>query len=228
MGTSKTDHYLHIFNILEKCSWHKRLSISAFFVFLVGFVLFLIYMYSPIVIETEERVVNTKSLEQRDWEHSQWMKLSKQLRSLFEHWDLQYSENMGEFYGYPDYYGGAYIEEGKLYLMVTCDPEDVREEITDVTGNSEIILRECDYSYSELQELHDRVLMDYKKLRKVYNMDVTILRMIRIDDKTNKVGIWITDNDQDKVKRMASKLEIERDKRIRYIYDPLPDYLKKS
>ena len=228
MGTSETDHYSHIHNIFGKCSWHKRLSISAFFVFFAGFVLFMIRMYSPIVIETEERVVNTKSLEQRDWEHSQWMKLSNQFQSLLKHWDVQYDENKRDVYGFPDYYGGAYIEDGKLYLLVTCDPTHVCEEITDVTGNSEIILRECDYSYSELQELHDRLLMDYKKLRKVYNMDVTILRMIRIDDKTNKVGIWITDNDQDKVKRMASKLEIERDKRIRYIYDPLPEIVRKS
>lgn len=51
---------------------------------------------------------------------------------------------------YADSYGGAYVEDGKHYLLVTCDP-DTMGETADLIRGQGYILKKVVYTYAELE-----------------------------------------------------------------------------
>lgn len=65
---------------------------------------------------------------------------------------------------YPDYYGGAYIENMKLYILVTCDPKSVKDDIILITGK-DTSFKHVEYSYKRLCEYKDQIwniIEDYR------------------------------------------------------------------
>jgi hypothetical protein len=59
---------------------------------------------------------------------------------------------------YPDYYGGAYInDEGKLVINVTSDITSKSQDFIKRTGTDEFILRPCKYSFKMLTEIMDTI-----------------------------------------------------------------------
>lgn len=60
---------------------------------------------------------------------------------------------------YPDYYGGAFLnEDGKLVVNVTTQNEYIVETIRTATENDEIIINNVDYSYNYLLELQNQIV----------------------------------------------------------------------
>lgn len=51
---------------------------------------------------------------------------------------------------YADSYGGAYVEDGKHYLLVTCDPDSMGETAASIRGQG-YILNRVTFSYAELK-----------------------------------------------------------------------------
>lgn len=51
---------------------------------------------------------------------------------------------------YPDYYGGAYVKDKKLVILIAGNPEIYREEFARRCGSEDIVLEKCEYSYVTL------------------------------------------------------------------------------
>lgn len=62
---------------------------------------------------------------------------------------------------YPDYYGGNYIENGNLVILVTGDTLDNREKMSARTRSSDFIIKQCQFSYNELLNVHDIITNFY-------------------------------------------------------------------
>lgn len=56
---------------------------------------------------------------------------------------------------YPDYYGGSYCENGKLFVLVVkgYELESVRKNLASQTNTDAIELKQCDNSYKTLIEI---------------------------------------------------------------------------
>lgn len=59
---------------------------------------------------------------------------------------------------YPDYYGGVFLnKEGQLVVFTKGDCEPYRQELTTRATSDNFILKSCDYSLNELQEVIDEL-----------------------------------------------------------------------
>jgi len=70
----------------------------------------------------------------------------------------KYSELLNSFIDLPSNYelfGGAYFQNGYLHIMVT--DMDSSEFIPDTIGNENIIVKECDFSYSYLEQVKNYI-----------------------------------------------------------------------
>lgn len=57
---------------------------------------------------------------------------------------------------YPDYYGGAYINDNDiLTINVTTDSTDIKEELQEVTQDQEVGFKKVKYEYSQLLDLYN-------------------------------------------------------------------------
>lgn len=66
----------------------------------------------------------------------------------------KYSDILNSFIDFPSNYelfGGAYFQNGYLHIMVT--DMDRSEFIPETIGNENIIIKECDFSYSYLEQV---------------------------------------------------------------------------
>ncbi len=59
---------------------------------------------------------------------------------------------------YDENYGGAYIDEnGELVVLLVNQSAEKNEQVRDITGNSELLILECKYSFNELMNVIDTV-----------------------------------------------------------------------
>lgn len=97
---------------------------------------------------------------------------------------------------YPDYYGGAYInDEGRLVVYVT----DLNKapSLMSVDDNNAIIYQECEYSYNELNDTMD-TLNEYK----FSNLDSDIANNFNsyaLLDKENRVEVRLDEFSEEKI-----------------------------
>lgn len=58
---------------------------------------------------------------------------------------------------YPDYYGGNYIENGNLVILVTGDTLENKEKMSARTQSSDFIIKQCQFSFNELLSVHEAI-----------------------------------------------------------------------
>lgn len=83
---------------------------------------------------------------------------------------------------YPNWYGGFYIEDGKMVFMLTSE--------TGVkTLPKDAIWKKCEYSHNELEEIR-------KKIRnKIYeHLNIFESAGLTVDDKANRVVVYLQNN----------------------------------
>lgn len=58
---------------------------------------------------------------------------------------------------YPEYYGGSYIDDGKLVVNVCDDDELVIDRLRSVAQSDDIIVHSCEYSYNHLLDVMSKI-----------------------------------------------------------------------
>ncbi len=200
---------------------HGRSVLSRIFIFagclavfagLCFLVIYLINENRHVVIEPfdipQKKIITP---EQGEEEMSISANLNSQYNKLLNHWG-------GDC---PDYYGGAYIEDRSLHVLVTCDPEDIREEIVSVTGNPNIEIILVEYSYNELNELKDKMSEKMRELVAANDKRALYLSGFGVYDKENRIKVYLPEDDQDKADQIASLLGVRSDNRVRFVYAPV-------
>lgn len=93
---------------------------------------------------------------------------------------------------YPDYYGGAYInDDNKLVMLVKKEFASTRAASNLISQISdEVIVDECEYSYNELQEVVEEIAT---KIEQDFSCASNI-GMYGIINKTNRVEVSLYDN----------------------------------
>ncbi len=104
---------------------------------------------------------------------------NERYQKLFKAWDEKY----------PDYYGGAYIDGSKLYILVTCEPEDVQTEINQIVGADICAITKVENSYNKLVAV-------YKELNNRFqNLEITeLVELItgwRVSEKENCIIVTV-------------------------------------
>lgn len=92
---------------------------------------------------------------------------------------------------YPDYYGGSYIDDnGGLVIMTTDSIKSVLLDLKSRTKSSNFEIRQCEYSFNELQDLN-------LKLGKIFENRELANELkwisVGIDIKNNKVSVDLED-----------------------------------
>ena len=73
--------------------------------------------------------------------------INQQFDILLTHWNGSY----------PEYYCGCYIENRNFYILVNCNPEEVKSEICSTMGNPDVNILKAEYSYNDLMEYQDQI-----------------------------------------------------------------------
>lgn len=90
---------------------------------------------------------------------------------------------------YPDYYGGAYVENGKLVLLTPFEKlED--NDYKSLLGKTVYEVKKCKYSYNELVEVRNLIL-DYVAGHK--GLVSSNIQSCGISDFENKVVVYLYD-----------------------------------
>lgn len=127
--------------------------------------------------------------------------------------DVQFSEminqefaNLVSYWGgiYPDYYAGAYIEGRIFHILVTCQPETIRDEVCAVTENPDIVFHKVSFSYNELTEARDQISNNVISLQNQGNNQALRVVSIGVDEKKNDVFVEVRDLDEEILSRLKS------------------------
>lgn len=78
----------------------------------------------------------------------------QQYRSLLDGFNKEAKTRMLDEQVYDDNYGGAYIDnEGKLVVLLVKNDEESIESIEEGTGNENIKIEICEYSFNEMLQV---------------------------------------------------------------------------
>jgi hypothetical protein len=89
----------------------------------------------------------------------------------------------------PSYYAGAYISELSFYILVTCDPTSVQDEIWEVTGNKNINIIQVKYSYDYLEAIKNEIVSKITKLSQEGNTTAKQIIGFGVDEMSNKIFV---------------------------------------
>lgn len=78
--------------------------------------------------------------------------LNEQYAGLLEYWN-------GE---YPDYFGGTYIDDNELYVLITSDSEKIKKEIRKGLKTQKVKFVVCQYSYQELEAVQNTIVTQWQ------------------------------------------------------------------
>ena len=105
---------------------------------------------------------------------------------------------------FPDFWaGGAVIDDYSnmnLEIFVTCDPNEIRDDIIRITGNANIKITQVEYSYNFLMEAKDRISDKKSELYEEIDSNPEIkelygnIPVVAIDVVSNCVTIYVASN----------------------------------
>ena len=100
---------------------------------------------------------------------------------------------------YPTYYGGAYVKDTKLVILIAGNPELYREEFVKRCGSENILLEKCGYSYVSLlaqtEKIHEYVM----------NGNIDGIVGFGIKEDKNMIEIRLKDLNEKTVKELQTK-----------------------
>lgn len=106
---------------------------------------------------------------------------------------------------YPDYYGGAFInDDGNLVIYVKGDVDKYKEDFKKRAGTDEIYFKNCTYSYKELTEI-----MDTLNAYKLENQDDSIYANFNnyaIVDAENRIVVELDNYDDEQIKAFKKQI----------------------
>lgn len=104
--------------------------------------------------------------------------------------------------GYPDYLGGFYVSEsGETVALLYKDSPEIRSKLIKIAESKDIKFKEATYSYNYLSSLSSKLAdsMSNKTLPFVIGGE--------LDDKKNRLRVYITSVDKEKLLQLA-KLDV--------------------
>ncbi|MCS2429342.1 S1 family peptidase [Parabacteroides goldsteinii] len=95
---------------------------------------------------------------------------------------------------YPDYYGGMYVDDNRdIIVLVKKDESSFRSDLTKRMATDLYIVKECDYSYNELQSLFEEITQFWLNPNNGDLFKSVSLVSFGINDVTNRVQIDLLD-----------------------------------
>lgn len=108
---------------------------------------------------------------------------------------------------YPDYYGGAYIDDsGDLVVYVYSDADSkstARQDLSQVMGTASLTVKEAQFSYNELTSVMDK-LNRYVKANN--DSDSNGFSLFYLSDKDNRIIVELTDLNEENIKRFKENV----------------------
>lgn len=107
--------------------------------------------------------------------------------SISDAFDIRMDQRSSD---YPDDFGGCYIENGKLVILLTDDTQENQLKYREACGNSSVLdFRVVDYSYEYLLALADDIMPEMASMYEIYEYYVNV--------KENTVDIGVLDLESD-------------------------------
>ena len=115
------------------------------------YLVILIALMCAIMLLNSCRKVEQSGHSEKFWNNHDQSQLDyKNLLKSFSSEDIIKAED------YPENYGGVYIDgEGILNIYTTGNVDEVKKEYAERTGNDNITIKKCEYSFRELTEAMD-------------------------------------------------------------------------
>lgn len=129
--------------------------------------------------------------------------INQQFDQLVEHWNGSY----------PDYYCGCYIDNGNFYILVNCDPDEVKNEICSSMGNPDVNVLKAKYSYNDLMNNQKQIEDIIFEQSKSGNEAAKKVIGIGTSEKDNIIDIEVlnmTDEDKTELQKLLSNNEMIR------------------
>lgn len=127
-------------------------------------------------------------------------KANRNLEKINNHFSSN-SFNKSEEIDYPDYYGGAYINDaGKLVVLIKGSPNRYKKNIEDIIGNQDVEFIACKNSYKNLNSIMKK-LNNYKSDPITsQNVNSKNFNMFYLDDISNSLIVYLNDDSEIKKK----------------------------
>lgn len=91
-------------------------------------------------------------------------------------------------YEYPDYYGGAYINKEKQFvILIKGDTSRYKDEFVRRVKSSEVLVKTCEYSYEELRNVIERLKVLYLDESNKATIEATTMRRFCFDVPKNRI-----------------------------------------
>ena len=99
---------------------------------------------------------------------------------------------------YPSYYGGAYLRNQNVVILITKDSREAEAEVREIIGQEEgVVIRYVKYSYNHLHEVQDKISDRWMELKE--NGVQMTSTSVRIEE--NEVVVSIKDISNRKIRK---------------------------
>lgn len=100
----------------------------------------------------------------------------------------------GDQFSYPDYYGGIYVDDDRNIIVLSKKEESsVRDDLTRRMTTNKYLIKECDYSYNELQAAFEELTNFWLNDDNDEIFNSVSLVSFGINDITNRLQIDLLD-----------------------------------
>lgn len=104
---------------------------------------------------------------------------------------LGYSLTASDSIAYPDYYGGSYIEDGKLIVYIVKGNNEKTPQL--LSSDPFIVVKECEYSYNELVKATNDVSEFMASEKNTENTIRKKLSLCSLSETVNRVEVYVND-----------------------------------
>lgn len=105
---------------------------------------------------------------------------------------------------YPEYYGGAYINNEDKLVVLTKKNADFSREASLFTNNNTIVTKECDYSYNELLQLSASI---FEQKKNQLNKNVTDnYNRVSVREDLNRIAVYLLEYSEEKINEFKSTI----------------------
>ena len=102
-----------------------------------------------------------------------------------------YSYTVSDSIEYPDYYGGSYIENGKLIVYIVKGYNEKTPQL--LSSDPIFVVKECDYSYNELLKAANEVSEFMVSEKNAENTIREKLSLCSLSETFNRVEVYVSD-----------------------------------
>lgn len=105
---------------------------------------------------------------------------------------------------YPSYYGGAYLKNQNLVILITKDSREAEAEVREIVGQEEgVVIRYVKYPLNHLHEVQHAIREKYSELYEKDSEEARLLdlRSTSVVQESNKVIVRITDISNRKIRK---------------------------